>query len=41
MLTVEDSEHKFLFTAFLFKKSFVDVVSLSRQIVSYHLVIPK
>ena len=40
MLTVEKSEHKFLFTAFLFKKLLV-VLGLSRQIVSYHLVMLK
>ena len=41
MLTIEKSEHKFLFTAFLFKKTFLLVLGLSRQIVSHHLVMLK
>ena len=32
VLTVEKSKHKFLFTTFLFKKTSVVVVGLSRQI---------
>ena len=41
VFTVEKSEHKFLFTTFLFKKTSVVVVGLSREIVSCHLVILK
>ena len=37
MLTVEKSKHKFLFTAFLFKKTSVAVIGLSRQIVSNNI----